>query len=94
MTDERTQKAYAWRARAAKNMPALAMRIFALREVAYPGYGFHWNMERRLGSIMMHLNDYDTPLSVVGQIGVEVALEGLYADAAKAEASVNKEAVQ
>lgn len=75
----------AWRKRAARNMPALATRIFALRDKMYQGCGFHWCMERDLGRLIARLNDYDSPFDAAQRLGTEVALEMLYREVKGAE---------
>lgn len=86
--EDRLKEAYAWRKRSAKNMPALAARVFALRGTGYMGSGFHWNMEKRLGAMMMRLNDYDSPFDLGVHLCCEIGLEKLYRDVALAEASI------
>lgn len=83
-----TSAAQKWRKRAAKNLPMLANRVFALRTAHYPGCGFHWSMERKLGSVIAVINDYDRPFGDYDQLGVELGLSELYRDVARAEAGV------
>lgn len=47
----------AWRRRAAKRMPALAARVFALRGKPYPGCGGHHEIEGRLGKLIALICD-------------------------------------
>lgn len=77
----------AWRKRSAKAIPALANRVFALREVRYPGCGFHWAMEHSLGHLIASLNDYDRAFSLADRLVTEVLLEELHRDVARAEGS-------
>lgn len=77
-----------WRKRAIRNLPVLASRVFALRTTFYLGCGFHWSMERKLGSVIAILNDYDRPFNDQDQLGVELALSELYRDVSRAEIGV------
>jgi hypothetical protein len=84
-----------WRQAEADKMPALAARVFALRNKMYTGCGFHWGMERDLGVIIARLNDYDTDYyhgteALARQIGLEVHLEQLYKHVEQAEKSAEE----
>ena len=82
-----------WRNRARDTMPALASRIFALRDVMYVGRGFHWHMECELGVCLARLNDFDRdslchgPAAEVNQVVLQVRVRCLHQEVAKAEAS-------
>lgn len=49
-----------WREKSLEGIPELAARVFALRKVKYWGYGFHRDLETRLGKMLVLLNDYET----------------------------------
>lgn len=76
-----------WQRRVAKGLPALSVRVFALREVMYPGCGFHYGMERSLGRVIALANDYDRRFDVADAIIDQVLVESLYREVAAAEAS-------
>lgn len=76
-----------WRKRVNKRLPGIAARIFALREVAYSGFGYHWELERRLGNIISLINDYDRIYHITDQVGIEVSVYMLFKDVDKAEKS-------
>lgn len=38
-----------WRERAARSLPSISIRVFALRKQSYSGCGFHYLLERQLG---------------------------------------------
>jgi len=69
------QKHYAWRKMVAENMPDIAQRVFGLREKFYYGCGFHYGLERSLGSIIATVNDYDNPIEKSTQITDKVRYE-------------------
>lgn len=54
------------------------------------GAGFHWSMEKKLGYVINALHDFDRSLPDYEQIILEVALEGLYEDVDRAEASAKE----
>ena len=89
-----------WRDRARDTMPALASRIFALRDVMYMGCGYHWHTERELGSCIAMLSDFDTGLyhhddaAEANQIVLQVRVRCLHQEAAKAEASAKAMAAE
>jgi hypothetical protein len=83
-----------WRARTCNTIPALATRVFALRDVYYLGCGYHWNMERSLGVCLARLNDYDSdmscpdgPIAKGKQVVLRALVEELCKQVIKAEAS-------
>jgi len=67
-------------------LPALAKRVFALRDTTYPGCGFHWSMEKAIGVLLRRVNDFDSPFNDDALMVCEVAYEQLLEDVAKAEA--------
>lgn len=77
-----------WKRRTARSLPTLAARVFALRGKLYPGCGGHYDMERRLGAVMMRFNDYNSAQDVSDRITMELAAEELYRDVALAERSI------
>ena len=88
---KRNDEFSAWRTAKAREMPALAARVFALRRTGYSGCGFYWGMERDLGTCISRLNNYDDggyyhgPDAITAQIVLEVLVEGLEEDVADAE---------
>lgn len=85
-----SKKDWAWRKRAAKRLPELAARVFALRGRVYDGFGFHYAMESNLGKVLADLNDFETPREVLQQVLSELMVEELYRDVALAERSAAK----
>lgn len=83
-----------WRKRVNKRLPELASRVFALRGTGYTGCGSHWSLEKRLGRVIIEINDYDTrdyyhgQNAFTNQINLEVAVEMLYKDVKEAEDSL------
>jgi hypothetical protein len=57
--DEDNKAFTKWRERVRKGLPALAARVFALRQKPYVGCGFHWIMEKQLGGVMREICDFD-----------------------------------
>lgn len=75
-----------WRERAKKGLPALAVRVFALREKSYIGCGFHYDLEAQLGWMIFILNSpdhfaKDFPTAIIQ----EITLEGVYKDVTRIE---------
>jgi hypothetical protein len=72
-------------------MPALSVRIFALRNTPHMGCCFHYDLEKQLGDCLFRLNDYThydlyydkTALS--NQIALQVAVRSLYEQVEKIE---------
>jgi hypothetical protein len=93
--DKNNKEFSAWREAEAEKLPALVARVFALRDRMYSGRGFHWSFEKRLGSIMHSLNDYDdhTFYGEAGwmkQVVCKTALEALVEQVDRAEKSADK----
>jgi hypothetical protein len=81
-----------WEKRVDKQIPNLATRVFALREKMYPGWGFHYEMEKRLGKIIYELNNYDDcpqdwKKIAMRRLVMEVIVSGLFEDVKIAEMS-------
>jgi len=57
------KKHAAWCKRINKRIPDLANRVFNLRGKGYKGCGFHYALEKDLGSVIRSLNNYDNPNS-------------------------------
>jgi len=70
-------------------MPALAARVFALRNASYYGCGFHYAMEARLGKLLAALNNFDTDIENAIHIIHKVSFRSLVADIRKAEATAD-----
>jgi hypothetical protein len=84
-----------WAKRANKRVPEIAGRVFCLRHVSYMGRGFHYGMERRLGKILVKINDYDDcpckPERVfLLRISMKVALRSLFEEVVAAEKSAKR----
>lgn len=92
---ERDKKFTEWRKRTAQNLPALCERVFALRGTGYVGCGFHWCVERDLGTVMALVNNYDngdfynnTWEAEIKQTVLRIRVEHLYKSVTDAEKSV------
>ncbi len=51
-----------WRNRVAKELPDLGRRVFELRDGGWVGCGFHYDMERNYGRLIMMVNDRVNPM--------------------------------
>jgi hypothetical protein len=88
-----------WRKRAARRMPQIAARVFALRGHAYPGHGFHYGLEKLLGACLRELNNYDDGSYYHGedtsvtaaQISLKVIVEELHRRVKEIEEEIEKE---
>jgi len=85
--DEQRKKYRKWQHRVRAGLPKLASRVFALRAVSYPGYGFHYGMERSLGRVIALVSDYGRYLDAADIVIDQIVVADLYRDVAKAEAS-------
>jgi len=79
---------YEWRKKVNPELPKLAARVFALRDKTYPGCGFHWSLERLLGTVISNINDYDKRLEPGDDVEESVLYEELVERIEKAEAAV------
>ena len=52
-------------------LPELSRKIFDFRHVTYLGCGFHWALEKRLGTLISMINDYDRHYSETEEIMIE-----------------------
>ena len=60
-------------------IPGLAARVFALRNIAYNGYGSHYSdMELCLGTLVSMVNDGDYPTTVRDIIQRRLVIEARY----------------
>ena len=68
-------------------LPAVAMRVFALRGKPYQGHGYHWGMEKSIGYLLSKVNDYDSKFDHMDQMTMEILYEELLerVDTAEAE---------
>lgn len=84
-----------WRQAKADSVADVASRIFALRKKGYLGCGFHWSLEKQLGSCIMMLNDYDsekyynTREAAINQAVLKVVVESLENRLSEAESGKN-----
>lgn len=81
-----------WRQRVIERLPTLATRVFALREKFYMGCGFHWGLEKELGTVISRLNNYDENYyhgqeGISNRVILEVTVEGLHKRLREAEDS-------
>ena len=83
-----------WRTRAIAGLPAISKRVFALRKKMYMGCGFGWSIEKTLGYCINTLNNFDKYPDEMEQILMEVQLESLYKEVAKAEKSAEEHIIQ
>lgn len=74
-----------YRAKIAKDLPSLASRVFALRSKSYPGCGFHYSMEARLGYVIQHVNNFGETYGFVERVMFEVQVSSLYDSVKEAE---------
>lgn len=94
--DKRNAKFTVWRKQAANDLASLAARVFALRGTGYYGSGFHWSLEKRLGYVMLKLNDYDDgsiyhdPAAEMLQDSLMLFVSLLYEDVAEAETTAGR----
>lgn len=83
-----------WRKRTREAMPALAARVFALRDRVYPGS--RWEIECELGVCLARLNNYTNnvlhygPSAEQAQLVLQVLVEELYKQVAKAEVNADR----
>lgn len=77
---------FAWKQRTAEGMPEAAARVFALRGKMYAGCGFHYALERSLGSVIRIVNTLEFQ-EVSTMVIDEVIVEHFFRDLALAEAS-------
>jgi len=61
-------------------LPELSRRVFALRGKHYYGCGFSWGREKRLGSLMREIFNYDRIVTQIDQILIETLYEELVED--------------
>lgn len=91
MSNESNAKFSEWRRKVNELLPEISRRLFALRGKPYTGCGFHWSHEKELGYVISKINDYDDrefyheSRSMMRQIVLQVATEGLFADVARIE---------
>ena len=57
--DKRIEEFLKWRRRVSKDLPNLSNRVFALRGKAYSGCGFGYELEGRLGNVIMSIHCID-----------------------------------
>lgn len=61
----------------ADKLPALGVRVFALKGRSYPGSGYHWALLRTLGALLQKLNDFDVRYTAEDLVLCEVLYEDL-----------------
>lgn len=84
------QKEYhKWQRRTAKGLPKLAERVFALRNKSYLGCGLHYSMEKKLGSVIQGVMNYDS-YSLSESLVTQIITESLYDDVSTAEKSIKE----
>jgi hypothetical protein len=87
LASDLAKKHYQWRKRVNAHLPTLAARVFALRDKSYMGCGFHYGLEKQLGSLIAWVNDYDNPLTFSTRIRDELGLGFLLRGLLRAEFS-------
>lgn len=63
-----------WRKKVNAEIPKLAAKIFSFRGKHYVGAGFHYSIEKTLGSLIQGINNFEEALT----IDVTILLEILY----------------
>ena len=84
-----------WAIRTDKRIPELAMRIFNLRGKRYNGFGFQCDKERRLGNILVKINEYDDcprepKTMMIHRFVMKTAVNQLFKDVVNAEKSIKR----
>lgn len=92
ITKELSRRHRAWKRRASKAIPALAARVFALRGRPYAGSGFHYALERDLGTAIRIVSSLDARFDIADAIVDEVIVSTLFADVMRAERSLENHA--
>ena len=87
-----------WRKEVNEKLPELSRKIFALRSVMYKGCGFHWSLEKSLGSVIREINNYDAGSGyyhdkdcVCNRIVLKVCVEHLFEDVERIEKEIGHE---
>lgn len=81
-----------WRRRAARRLPTLAARVFALGNKPYKGCGFHYALVGRLGRMITDVGDPTrSPLErkerFANRVITQIVFEGLHTELHEAERS-------
>jgi len=81
-----------WRRGAARRLPVLAARVFALNGKPYSGSGFHYSMIGRLGRLIAEVGDptrspFERKERFANRLITQIAFEGLHAELRAAELS-------
>jgi len=69
-------------------LPALAMRVFALQGKHYQGSGYHWTLVKAIGALLWNVNDYDSKFTWDDLLVNEVIYEDLVEQVGEAEKAV------
>lgn len=77
-----------WRDRINTQIPELANRVFSLRRKFYKGCGFHYSLEKTLGTVTKGLNNHDEQWDFADRLVFEVVVEGLIERVIAAEKSI------
>lgn len=89
--DDHVKKYTKWRERAAKNLPDISMRVFALRKQLYSGCGFHYSLERQLGIAISRVQNVNSEaFENMQMILTELVVTQLYKDVVKIEKEVKR----
>jgi hypothetical protein len=70
-------------------VPALAIRVFALRQKNYPGCGFHYGLVKTVGGLLYRLNNFDESYKWLDLLVDKILYEELVDDVTKAEAHLD-----
>jgi len=77
-----------WQRRVMARTPDLAARTFALRSKPYRGCGFHYSLEKTLGSVIKIASDLDGVREYPDTIIDQVIVEQFHKELAAAERSL------
>lgn len=83
-----------WRKQANEQLPALAARVFALRGVAYAGYGFHYALEESLGKVIAQVASPEIIPTLAQSVAIQAGFELLEKQVTGAEESAKRIAVE
>lgn len=87
--DDNVKEYIKWRERAARNLPNISIRVFALRKQAYLGCGFHYSLEWQLGVAISNVQNVNSEaFENMQMILTKLVVTQLYKDVAKIEREI------
>lgn len=87
--DDNVKKYIKWRERAAKNLPNISMRVFALRKQSYSGCVFHYALERQLGIAISGVQNVNSEaFESMQMILTKLVVAQLYKDVVRIEREI------